>query len=342
MEIKPSPEINSQQLKSTRSLRNLKVILGLVLVALVFVSFYNVIKSTLLDRKTEKFSPKSWVKLEENKDVVPDSAFTEAMEDSAIRVAVAPIVSPEKSLEMYQDFVEYLARKLGRKPVALYRPTYTETNDLIRYRRCDLAIVCTYPFIRGEREFGLQALVVPEVKGSTTYRSVILVRQSSNAVSILDLRGKRFASGDYISTTGWLYPAMLLMAAKEDPRHFFSEHVITGSHDRSLQAVADGFVDGAAVHGLVYDQMIEENPAYLRNVRVLIESPPFAIPPVAVHPDLNQTLRREIQNVLIEMHNEEAGRRALRKMHVDRFVVPEKGVFDSLRKSIGELEGWRK
>jgi phosphonate transport system substrate-binding protein len=342
MESKPSLEINTRRSNSSGKLRLLKVLLGLVLIIVVMVAFYNVIKATLLDRKSEKYSPKNWVKLEEKKDVAANSVFTEEMESSAIRVAVAPIVSPEKSLEMYQDFIEYLASKLGRKPVALYRPTYTETNDLIRYQRCDLAIVCTYPFIRGEKEFGLQALVVPQVKGSTTYRSVILVRQSSTARSLLDLRGKRFASGDYISTTGWLYPAMLLMAAKEDPRHFFSEHVITGSHDRSLQAVAEGFVDGAAVHGLVYDQMIEENPAYLKNVRVLIESPPFAIPPVAVLHDMNQTLRKKIQDVLVEMHNDEAGRKALKKMRVDRFVIPEKGFFDSLRKSIGELEGWRK
>ena len=170
-----------------------------------------------------------------------------------------PIVSPEKSLEMYQGLIEYMAEKLGRKPVSLYRPTYSETNDLVRYQRCDIAIVCTYPFIRGEREFGMQALVVPRIKGETTYQSFIVVPQSSPAKSLLDLRGKRFASADIISTTGWLFPAMTLMERGRIPITFFGEHVLTGSHDKSIQAVIDGFVDGAAVHGIVFDQMIAEN-----------------------------------------------------------------------------------
>ena len=60
-----------------------------------------------------------------------------------------------------------LQDKLGMKPTAIYRPTYSETNDLVRYQQCDIAIVCTYPFIRGEKEFGMQALVVPQVNGET-------------------------------------------------------------------------------------------------------------------------------------------------------------------------------
>ena len=103
----------------------------------------------------------------------------------------------------------------------MYRPTYSETNDLVRYQQCDIAIVCTYPFIRGEKEFGMQALVVPQINGETTYQSIILVPEASRARTILDLRGKRFASADIMSTTGWLFPAMLLMDAGENPRQVF-------------------------------------------------------------------------------------------------------------------------
>jgi phosphonate transport system substrate-binding protein len=318
----------------------LKILLALVLVCGALLGFYNVLKETYQSQRISRFSPRNWVNLDESNKSAGNAAAMDA-EQSVFRVAVAPIVSPEKSLEMYQGLIEYLAAKLGRKPVSLYRPTYSETSDLVRYRRCDIAIVCTYPFIRSEREFGMQALVVPRIKGETTYKSFIVVPQSSNAKTLFDLQGKRFASADIISTTGWLYPAMILMGAGKNPRTFFGEHVLTGSHDKSLQAVLDGFVDGAAIHGVVFDRMLGENSSIMKRIRILSESPPFGIPPVVAHPAMNPDLKRATVGVLLDMHNDPRGKVILEKLHIDRFEIPGKGLFDNLRQEITKLEGWK-
>jgi phosphonate transport system substrate-binding protein len=184
-------------------------------------------------------------------------------------------------------------------------------------------------------------LVVPQVHGETTYQSIILVPVASPAKTLLDLHGKRFASADIISTTGWLFPAMLLMDAGENPGKFFGEHVITGSHDRSLQAVVDGFVDGAAVHGIVYSQIVTEDPSALGKIRVLARSAPFGIPPIAVHPDLDPRLKKDILSVLLRMHEDIEGKSILTKLQIERFVVPDANLFDPLRAAISKLEKWR-
>jgi phosphonate transport system substrate-binding protein len=320
---------------------SLKILLALILVVGVVFGFYNVLKSTYLDRRISRFLPRNRVNLEQLENPTAAAGAKADSDKTVFRVAIAPIVSPEKSLEMYQGFVDYVAEKLARKPESLYRPTYSETNDLVRYKRCDIAVVCTYPFIRGEREFGMQALVVPLIKGETTYQSFIIVPPSSSARSLFDLRGKRFASADVMSTTGWLFPAMVLMDAGENPARFFGEHVITGSHDKSIQAVIDGFVDGAAVHGIVYDQMAAEDPSMPRKLKILLKSPPFGIPPVAVHPDMDPDLRKAVLAVLLDMHNNPRGKLILEKLQIEKFVVPEKGMFDNLRQAITKLEGWK-
>ncbi len=329
-----------KQISLTKWNPAIKAILALVLLLGVLLAFYNVLKPTYLDRRMSRFYPRKWVNLSED-NPAPAAAANVRIEKPDFRIAIAPIVSPEKSLEMYQDFINYVAGKLGRKPVSLYRPTYSETNDLVRYQRCDIAIVCTYPFIRGEKEFGMQALVVPRIKGETTYQSLILIPPSSPAKSLLDLRGKRFGSADIISTTGWLFPAMLLMKSGEDPNYFFGEHVITGSHDKSIQAVVDGFVDGAAVHGIVYDQMVADDPSILNKTKILTKSPPFGIPPVVVHPNIDRHLREAVLSVLLNMHNDAQGKLILEKLQIERFVIPEKDLFSSLRQAVGKLEGWK-
>ena len=274
--------------------RTAKISLAIILLIGASVASYQVLKEIFPPGRISRFPVRDRISLKgpNEKDAIAADRTENGRE---IRIAVAPIVSPEKSMEMYQPFIEYIGKKLERKATALYRPTYSETNDLVRYQRCDIAIVCTYPFIRGEKEFGMQALVVPQIQGETTYQSIILVPAASPAKTLLDLRGKRFASADIISTTGWLFPAMLLMDAGENPNKFFGEHVITGSHDRALQAVIDGFVEGAAVHGIVYNQIVAEDPSALGKLRVLIKSPPFGIPPIAVHPDLDPQLKSVYQ-----------------------------------------------
>ncbi len=318
---------------------SLKVLLAFVLACGVIAGFYNFIKSTYIDRRISRFVPHTWVNLEERDKAAPE--VTDPVESAVFRVAIAPMVSPEKSHEMYQGLIDYVAEKLGRKPVSLYRPTYSETNDLVRYQRCDIAVVCTYPFIRGEREFGMQALVVPQIKGETTYQSFIIVPQSSPARSLSDLRGMRFAAADIVSTTGWLFPAMSIMSAGENPNHYFGNLVLTGSHDKSIQAVLDGFVDGAAVHGIVYDQMLADNPSIPKKIKIISKSPPFGIPPVVAHPGMDPNLKKAVVSILLDMHNNERGRKILNTLQIERFVVPERGLFGDLRQAIGKLEGWK-
>ena len=321
--------------------RIIKLILALALVAGILFASYKVIKATYLDRQLSRFSPRHWVNLDEQDASSAGAASTDAVQKPALRFAIAPVVSPEKSLEIYQGFVKYLAEKLGKNPIRLQRATYAEINDLVRYRQCDIAFVCTYAFIRGEREFGMQALVVPQVRGVTTYQSFILVPQSSRVTSLLDLRGKRFASGDVISTSGWLFPAIWLMQHGEDPNHFFGEHIISGSHDRSIEAVADRHVDGAAVDSLVYDQMVTDDPSILNKTTILLKSPPYGTPPIVVHPNIDSDLKTKALSVLLNMYKEDQGKKILDTLRIERFVAPEKRLHDSVRQAVGVMEGWR-
>ena len=320
--------------------RTAKIIFAVILLIGASVALYQVINEIFPSHRASRFQIRNRISFEDKN---PADAVSAGTLDNRqeIRIAVAPIVSPEKSMEMYDPFVDYVAGKLGRKPAAIYRPTYSETNDLVRYQQCDIAIVCTYPFIRGEKEFGMQALVVPQVNGEGTYQSIIVVPKTSSAKTIFDLRGKRFASADIMSTTGWLFPAILLMDAGEVPDKFFGQHILTRSHDRSMQAVIDEFVDGAAVHGLVYNQMVEEDPSILQKVKILTKSGPFGIPPIAVHPNLDPKLKQALRSVFLHMHEDARGKTILKKLQIERFVIPDAHHFDSLRSAVGKLERWR-
>ncbi len=306
----------------------------LVVVALAGVALASLrpsgLESLFAGAPTASFGPSS-------ASSAPSSAGLNATVPAApLRVAVAPVISPEASLGLYRGLVDYLSDALGREGILLLRSSYSETNALVRLRQCDVAFVCTNAFVQGERDFGMQAIVVPVVGGVTVYRSFLIVPSQSHAASLLDLRGSRFGSGDLLSTTGWLYPAQLLRRQGLDPGRFFSEHVVTGSHDRSVRATARGLVDGAAVDSLVYEHLADAEPDLAARTKVIAKSPEFGMPPMVVHPDIAPKLRTRIVDAMTQMHLDPGGKAVLTSLRIDRFVVPKPESWDAVRKLVDE------
>lgn len=248
-----------------------------------------------------------------------------------IRVAIASILSPGRTLDGYHDLLTYMGQRLER-PVRLFqRGTYAEVNDLVKNREIDLAFVCAGALVEGEHEFGMQALVVPQMRGETLYYSYLVVNRRSGAERLADLRGKTFAFSDPLSNSGRLVPVYQLALRRETPERFFSRTVFTYSHDNSILAVADGLVDGAAVDSLVYDYLRARNPEAIAETRIIERWGPYGIPPVVVHPDLDPEVRRALAGFLLSIHLDPDGQRILDRLLIDRFVEVPPGLFRSIR-----------
>lgn len=249
----------------------------------------------------------------------------------SLRVAIASILSPSRTLDGYHDLLTYMGQRLGR-PVRLYqRGTYAEANDLLKNREVDLAFVCAGALLEGEREFGMQALVVPQMRGATVYYSYLIVNRTSLAQGLGDLRGKSFAFSDPLSNSGRLVPLYQLAIRGESPERFFSRSVFTYGHDNSILAVADGLVDAAAVDSLVYDYLAARNPDAVAGTRIVERWGPYGIPPVAVHPDLEPREKQSLKEFLVTIHRDPDGRMILDRLLIDRFVEVDPRLFDSIR-----------
>lgn len=311
----------------------------ILVIGAVAFAIYRIGELVRQSRLSAEFAPVERVDLQRlpaSPGEVPD-AKTAA--EPVLRVAIAPVVSPEKSLKTYQGLVNYLAEKLDREPVFLQGGAYEQVNDLVRNRQCEIALVCTYAFIRGEEDFAMEALAVPVIGGNDHYHSHIIVPRSSGAASLLDLRGKRFGAVNRLSNSGYLYPMVWLEEHGEDSQTFFGGNlVITGSHDRSVRQVALQRVDGAAVDSLVYEQMLDEDPSLAEKTKIIHTSPEFGMPPVVAPHDLAEDLKGDILSLLLRMHDDRKGREVLSPLRFDRFIRPRDGLFDSVRENSKYLE----
>jgi phosphonate transport system substrate-binding protein len=278
-----------------------------------------------------EFSPEASVDLLLHEAVHATAPRIEDGSDSFFRVAIAPVISPEASAGLYRGLISYIAERMDLQPSMLRGKNYSAVNDLIRMRQCDMALVCTYSYVLAEAEFGARLLVAPEIDGKRDYHSLIIVPASSTITELSELQGKRFASCDVMSTSGWLYPMTLLKKQGFDAARFFGKHIISGSHDQSLFAVKSGVVDGTAVYSLGYENMIAADPTLQDELKVIHRSPPFGMPPLVVPAELPKDQFIKLQKVLLNMHTNAEGIRILNVLGFDRFFVPDNEAYDSVR-----------
>ncbi len=244
-----------------------------------------------------------------------------------LRVSVAAMQSPADTYASYSRFLGRMGALLGDQVQFVQRRTYGEVNDLLLSGQLDAALVCTGGFLELEsrRPGAVEVLAVPVIGGKTTYHSDLIVPAASQARSLADLAGRRFAFTDDLSLSGYLYVASQLRERGLDHGRFFASAIFTRSHDRSIEAVAKGLVDGASVDSLVLESLLARDPGLAARVRVIHRSPPFGVMPVVAPVTLPVETRRKLGAVLLELHLDPEAAKALQAVGIERFVAPPPG-----------------
>ncbi len=201
----------------------------------------------------------------------------------------------------------------------------------MKHNKVHAAFVCGKPYVDGNDEYGLEILVAPQVNGKNVYYSYIIVHNESSVDGIEALRGKTFAFVDPGSNSGKLVPTYLLAQMRESPNSFFKKFIYTYGHDKSIKAVAQKIVEGAAVDSLIYDYMKEFDPKYAGKTKIVYQSAPYGIPPVVVPKELESKLKNSLKSIFLNMHNSPSGVQILKGMAIDRFVEIDDSAYDGIR-----------
>lgn len=246
-------------------------------------------------------------------------------------LAVAAVNSPMSTFDAYADFARYLGERLGLEARFVGGKTYAEINSLVRSGDATVAIVCSGAYVYGRDEFNMELVAAPVIGGQMVYYSYLIAQKDSLISSWQQLRGRTFAFTDPLSNSGRLVSLYQLKQMGETPETFFSRYIFTYSHDNSIKAVAGRLVDAASVDSLVYDYALAQGSDEVSKTRIVWTSPPFAINPVVVSPSLEPSLKARLRALLLEMDNDEEGRRILGDLRFDRFAPIADGAYDSIR-----------
>jgi len=196
---------------------------------------------------------------------------------------------------------ETIAGRLGAELMREERISGPLAGDDEPFSRgdADIGFICapSYRVLRGTVEL-LPALVPLDARaeGKPVYFADVVVRRDSNVKTFDDLRGARWAYNDRNSRSGWF--SMIERAGSPD---FFGSLLHAGSHLQSLDAVASGRADAAAVDSNVLALNRRDD------LRVIESWGPFAIQPAIIRSAIPEERKREVAATLLSIGRDELG-----------------------------------
>lgn len=247
-----------------------------------------------------------------------------------LRVAVGAMVTPKSTYEHYNELIAYLAQKIGYRYRFIQRRTYKQVNDLIQNNEVDIAFICSGAYKIASQTFNPPIICVPVMYGEPYYQSILIAPKNSTYNSIDSLQGATVCYTDSLSNSGYMYLKHYFKSKNIITDSLFRKQLFSGGHDISIGMVQKNLVDVAPVDKLIFDYLMTESPQLVSNIKIIHYSPKFGIPPIVASHSLDRSLLDNIYNVLSNMHNDDVGKKILKKMHIDKFVVGNKKDYENV------------
>jgi phosphonate transport system substrate-binding protein len=159
---------------------------------------------------------------------------------------------------------------------------------------------------------------------------MIIVRDDSKIRSAGDMKGKRLAFVEKNTMAGYLLPIAYFKKNGIDYRTYFKEFYFTGTHEDVVYDILDRKADVGAVKSTILVRLAEEDPKVANGIFIISRTPPVPENSLAVRPDLSASLKEKIRTVLLNMHEDPEGIKALREFKARKFIATTDMDFHSI------------
>jgi ABC-type phosphate/phosphonate transport system substrate-binding protein len=159
---------------------------------------------------------------------------------------------------------------------------------------------CEYPLSKSFREH-LRIVATPRYSAPgckrNSYRSAIVVRADEAADSLEELRGRGCVVNEPDSNSGMnlLRAAVAPLAAGA---RFFRSVSFSGSHRKSVELIAAGQADVAAIDCVTFQHLRRLHPRLISQVRVIDWTPPSPCLPFVVSQHMSEATAEAVRSAL--------------------------------------------
>ncbi len=263
--------------------------------------------------------------------------------DAPLHLVLTPSQKPTDLLAAGEEFGQTLGRLVGVPVRVTVASDYAAVIEALRNRTADLAFVHPGGYVLASRE--AKAVIVAKNlwHGKSSFTSRIYVRKDSGIRSLEELKGRTMAFVDPASSSGYIYPMVLLiqrgLVRNRDPKTFFREVVFAGSHDAGMRALLNGHVDALASFDLAREQYLKD-PAERERIVWVAETPPIPEAGIAARDGLDPATFAKVRAALLQIRAPVHAELLRRLYEIDGFAPAEDREYDPVRAAM-ELLGAR-
>ena len=260
-----------------------------------------------------------------------------------LRVGFVPAEDAQQVMQNAQPLVDILRKELGMEIEPFVATDYTGIVEALRVHKLDVAFLAPASYVLAKNEADIKVILKSERKGIPFYYAAIITRADSGIKTLDDLRGKSFAFGDTLSTTGNVFPRKMLKERGIDPTRDFKQILYSGGHDATVLAVLNGKVDAGATYANSPDGMDTawmrylKDPADVKRIRAIAFSEPIPADNLVVSGGLDPKIVKKLEEIFVELSRDDKGKKMLRDLYqIDGFVPATDQDYDSVRKAFTE------
>jgi len=252
-----------------------------------------------------------------------------------LKVGLIPNQAPDKIKAQYEPFRAYLAKRLDMEVELFVATDYSGVVEAMANDKLDMAYFGGLTYVQARKKADIYPIVteIDRYTNTTKYSSLIIVPADSPVKTVSELKGKTFAFGDVSSTSGSLYPRIMLDRAGIKVPGDLKNVVYTGSHDATALAVQNKTVDAGGVEGRILKKLISKGIVDESKIRVLSESDPIEGYPWVVRAKLDKDLVDRIAKAFLEINDPDL----LDLMRAVRYEKIDAGAYDYIEKEASRL-----
>ncbi len=190
----------------------------------------------------------------------------------------------------------------------------------------------TFNYVLANEKYGVDAGIVTERYGSTSYKGQFNVLADSGIASLEDLKGKVICWVDPNSTSGYIIPRIMLKANGIDPDTDFANQIEAGSHNNAITQVYNGDCDVSTTYADARSSVEGDLPDVKDKVIVLAETSDIPNDSVSFMKDFPSDKRQKIVDALLAYAATEEGKEVLNNLYsISGLQASNDGFYDAFR-----------
>lgn len=221
------------------------------------------------------------------------------LDPDVLRISYIATDEPETYQTAFKELCDAIAKATGKKVEYVLLRSSTEELKALRDGQIQIAGFNTGNVPRAVNVAGfIPVAATADSAGNPLIRSIIIAAAGSRIMSVSDIKGRDFLLTDAGSNSGYRAPLSLLKEHGLLPVRDYGMRY-SGSHEASIEAIAAGTADAAAVASDILARELATGAIKKEAFRILLESNTFPAGTIGYAYNLKPELAAKIRDAIL-------------------------------------------